>query len=98
MDIAGFQEVPVEQLEDLKVRLPEMDVYGVERDDGENAGEFAPIYLRGDRFDLVASVVSPSDGNLFCRADRCPLGRRLFETNETIVPQKIPFLRDTTLV
>jgi len=28
VDIAGFQEVLVGQLEDLKVRLPEMDAYG----------------------------------------------------------------------
>lgn len=35
VDIAGFQEVLVGQLEDLKVRLPEMDVYGVGRDDGK---------------------------------------------------------------
>lgn len=53
VDIAGLQEVLIEQLEDLKVRLPEMDVYGVGRDDGKNAGEFAPIYFRKDRFELV---------------------------------------------
>ena len=52
-DIAGFQEVLVGQLEDLKVRLPEMDVYGVGRDDGKNAGEFTPIFFRKDRFELV---------------------------------------------
>lgn len=53
VDIAGFQEVLVEQLEDLKTRLPEMDVYGVGRDDGKNAGEFTPIFFRKDRFDLL---------------------------------------------
>ena len=53
VDIAGFQEVLVGQLEDLKVRLPEMDVYGVGRDDGKNAGEFTPIFFRKDRFELV---------------------------------------------
>ncbi len=53
VDIAGFQEVLVGQLEDLKVRLPEMDVYGVGRDDGQNAGEFTPIFFRKDRFELV---------------------------------------------
>lgn len=52
-DIAGFQEVLVGQLEDLKVRLPEMDVYGVGRDDGKKAGEFSPIFYRKDRFELV---------------------------------------------
>lgn len=53
VDIAGFQEVLVGQLEDLKARLPEMDVYGVGRDDGRNAGEFTPIFFRRDRFELV---------------------------------------------
>ena len=53
VDIAGFQEVLFEQLEDLKVRLPELDVYGVGRDDGKNAGEFAPIFFRKDRFELL---------------------------------------------
>jgi endonuclease/exonuclease/phosphatase family metal-dependent hydrolase len=53
VDIAGFQEVLVDQLEDLQVRLPEMDVYGVGRDDGRNAGEFTPIFFRRDRFELA---------------------------------------------
>lgn len=53
VDIGGFQEVLVGQLEDLKMRLPEMDVYGVGRDDGGNAGEFTPIFYRRDRFELI---------------------------------------------
>lgn len=53
VEIAGFQEVLVSQLEDLKLRLPEMDVYGVGRDDGKTAGEFSPIFFRRDRFELV---------------------------------------------
>ncbi|QDU80481.1 Endonuclease/Exonuclease/phosphatase family protein [Polystyrenella longa] len=53
VDIVGFQEVLVEQLEDLKARLPEMGVYGVGRNDGKNAGEFTPIFFRKDRFDLL---------------------------------------------
>jgi endonuclease/exonuclease/phosphatase family metal-dependent hydrolase len=53
VDIAGFQEVLVEQLEDLKARLPEMDVYGVGRNDGKNAGEFTPIFFRKERFELL---------------------------------------------
>jgi endonuclease/exonuclease/phosphatase family metal-dependent hydrolase len=52
-DIAGFQEVLVGQLEELKVRLPKMEAYGVGRDDGKQAGEFSPIFYRKDRFDLV---------------------------------------------
>ena len=53
VDIAGFQEVLVGQLEDLKSRLPDMDAYGVGRDDGQNAGEFTPIFYRKDRFELI---------------------------------------------
>lgn len=53
VDIAGFQEVLVGQLEDLKQRLPEMDAYGVGRDDGQAAGEFSPIFYRRDRFELL---------------------------------------------
>jgi endonuclease/exonuclease/phosphatase family metal-dependent hydrolase len=53
VDIAGFQEVLVGQLEDLKQRLPEMDAYGVGRDDGQAAGEFSPIFYRRDRFEML---------------------------------------------
>src|SRR5689334_5547293 len=53
IDIAGFQEVLLDQLDDLKVRLPELDVYGVGRDDGKTAGEFSPIFFRRDRFERV---------------------------------------------
>jgi endonuclease/exonuclease/phosphatase family metal-dependent hydrolase len=52
-DIAGFQEVLAGQLEDLKARLPHMDVYGIGRDDGKKAGEFSPIFFRKDRFELL---------------------------------------------
>lgn len=53
IDIAGFQEVLVGQLEDLKTRLPLMDAYGVGRDDGKDAGEFSPIFYRKDRFERL---------------------------------------------
>lgn len=53
VDIAGFQEVLVGQLEDLKARLPLMGAYGVGRDDGKDAGEFSPIFFRKDRFELL---------------------------------------------
>lgn len=52
-DIAGFQEVLVGQLKDLQSRLPQMDSYGVGRDDGKEAGEFCPIFYRKDRFERV---------------------------------------------
>lgn len=53
VDIAGFQEVLVGQLEDLKARLPEMDAYGLGRDDGKEAGEFSPIFFHKKRFELI---------------------------------------------
>ena len=53
IDIAGFQEVLAGQFEDLKQRLPDMEAYGVGRDDGKAAGEFSPIFFRRDRFELV---------------------------------------------
>lgn len=52
-DIAGFQEVLVGQLEDLKERLPDMASYGVGRDDGKNGGEFSPIFYRKHSFELL---------------------------------------------
>jgi hypothetical protein len=54
--------------------------------------------LEWSRYAEKASVVSPSDGNLFFRAKRAQWRRMLADTNENTVPQKIPFLRDTTLV
>lgn len=53
IDIAGFQEVLVGQLDDLKQRLLEMEAYGVGRDDGKDAGEFSPIFFRRSRFNLL---------------------------------------------
>ena len=55
IDIAGFQEVLAGQFEDLKARLPEMEAYGVGRNDGKKAGEFTPIFYRKDRFKAIAS-------------------------------------------
>jgi len=46
-DIAVFQEVLAHQLEDLKQMLPEYQYVGIGRDDGVDAGEFAPIFYRG---------------------------------------------------
>lgn len=53
VDIAGFQEVLAGQFDDLKQRLPEMEAYGVGRDDGKMAGEFSPVFYRRDRFELI---------------------------------------------
>lgn len=53
IEIAGFQEVLVGQFDDLKQRLPEMSAYGVGRNDGRETGEFAPIFYRTERFELL---------------------------------------------
>jgi endonuclease/exonuclease/phosphatase family metal-dependent hydrolase len=45
-DIAAFQEVLVHQLRDLQEMLPGYRYVGVGRDDGHEAGEFAPIFHR----------------------------------------------------
>lgn len=52
-DILGCQEVLARQFADLKERLPEMDSYGVGRDDGESRGEMVPIFFRRSRFELL---------------------------------------------
>ena len=53
IDLLGMQEVLRGQIEDLEQMLPEYSWLGVGRDDGENAGEFSPIFYRTDRFELV---------------------------------------------
>lgn len=52
-DIIGVQEALVNQVEDLADRLPRHDWYGVGRDDGGNAGEFAPVFYNSDKFQLI---------------------------------------------
>lgn len=49
-DILGVQEPRQHQIEDLRAALPEMDFYGIGRDDGHSAGEYAGIFYRKDRF------------------------------------------------
>ena len=43
-DIVGTQEVLVNQLNDLKTRLPEYTAIGVGRQDGKEAGEYSAIF------------------------------------------------------
>jgi endonuclease/exonuclease/phosphatase family metal-dependent hydrolase len=52
IDIAGLQEVQVQQLADLRSRLGGYGYIGIGRDDGKEAGEFCPIFYRKDRFTL----------------------------------------------
>lgn len=53
LDIMGFQEVLLSQLNYLKTNLDAYDVVGVGREDGMDKGEFVPIFYRKDRFKKV---------------------------------------------
>ena len=53
VDLLGVQEALRGQVDDLQQSLPEFSWIGVGRDDGKDAGEFAPIFYRRDRFELV---------------------------------------------
>lgn len=53
IDIVGMQEVLHNQLEDLKTRLPEYAEIGVGREDGKTKGEYAPIFFKKDRFEVL---------------------------------------------
>ncbi|MBU3838116.1 MAG: endonuclease/exonuclease/phosphatase family protein [Candidatus Phocaeicola faecigallinarum] len=59
LDIVGMQEVLHNQLVDLKTRLPEYAEIGVGREDGKTKGEYAPIFFKKDRFEVL-------DNNTFC--------------------------------
>ena len=52
-EIFGIQEGKYDQLEDLKAALPNYDYIGVGRDDGAQKGEFAAIFYRTDKFELL---------------------------------------------
>lgn len=54
-DIFGAQEVLHNQLQDLRTKLPQYAYIGVGRDDGETKGEYAPVFYRKDRFNLLKS-------------------------------------------
>lgn len=55
LDVVGMQEVLHNQLQDLVACLPEYTYVGVGRDDGKTAGEYAPIFYRKDKYDLLDS-------------------------------------------
>ena len=55
LDIVGCQEVLYHQLTDLQERLPDYGYVGVCRDDGDRAGEAAPIFYKKDRFEVLAN-------------------------------------------
>lgn len=52
-DIVGMQEALRGQIDDLQHLLPGYRWIGVGRDDGENGGEFSPIFYRQDRFEVL---------------------------------------------
>jgi endonuclease/exonuclease/phosphatase family metal-dependent hydrolase len=54
-DIVGTQEVFINQLNDLKSRLPEYGSLGVARTDGKEKGEFSAILYKKDRFKVIDS-------------------------------------------
>lgn len=54
-DVIGAQEVLYTQLVDLTTMLPEYRHIGVGREDGKNAGEFAPILYHTKRLKLLGS-------------------------------------------
>lgn len=54
-DIFGAQEVYHSQLEDLCEALPQYGYVGVGRDDGKQAGEYAPIFYKKDRIKCLSS-------------------------------------------
>lgn len=54
-DVIGLQEVLHNQLSDLKNRMPEYTAVGVGREDGKTKGEYAPIFFRHDKFQLIDS-------------------------------------------
>lgn len=55
LDIVGMQEVLHNQLEDLKFLLPGYAEVGVGREDGKTQGEYAPIFYKKDRFEVMES-------------------------------------------
>ncbi|NVD45162.1 endonuclease/exonuclease/phosphatase family protein [Qipengyuania atrilutea] len=52
-DIVGFQEVLLHQKRDLEAAMPGYAFYGVGRNNGREAGEFAPLAWRDDRFEAL---------------------------------------------
>lgn len=55
IDIIGMQEVLHKQLKDLKKRLPEYAEVGVGRENGAKKGEYAPLFFKKDKFEVLDS-------------------------------------------
>lgn len=54
-DVFGLQEVLKHQLNYIKENLSEYSYVGVGREDGIEGGEFAPIFYKKDKFNLLES-------------------------------------------
>jgi endonuclease/exonuclease/phosphatase family metal-dependent hydrolase len=54
-DVIGFQEVLLNQKQDLEAALPSYRFAGVARDDGRTKGEFSPLAWKTARFEAVES-------------------------------------------
>ena len=54
-EVIGVQEALHDQMMDLEQMLPEYKWVGVGRDDGKTQGEYAAIFYRHARFELLAS-------------------------------------------
>lgn len=52
-DLVGFQEALRHQVDDLAKRLPNYQWHGVGRDDGKDQGEFGPVFVNKDRWQLT---------------------------------------------
>jgi endonuclease/exonuclease/phosphatase family metal-dependent hydrolase len=52
-DLAGLQEALYHQVKDLETLLPEYGWFGVGRDDGQQAGEYTPVFYLKDRFTIL---------------------------------------------
>lgn len=63
-DIIGVQEALHGQAADLWASLPDYEFFGVGRDDGRRAGEYAGIFHRRDRF-----IVDPAERGTFWLSD-----------------------------
>lgn len=55
LDIIGMQEVLHAQLTYLEQELPDYEYVGIGREDGKTTGEYAPIFYRKSRFELMKS-------------------------------------------